>query len=1039
MTIRDVLLASAAFLPAAAAAGEPAPAPGRPLPATSLGHDVEVYAPPASGWRFPESDPALDPNLPPLAVRLGVPWTALEPAPGEYRWEPLDAAVDAAVGAGREVVLNVYGAHPAHPPSGPFPGAADDEALAAWTSTLRLAALRYASRVRVYQVGRFPDREAAGRIPEAARAYAFLFKKSSVALQAADPGSLVALASVDPGSHEFVSAVYAEEVAAYADALAVAWSGDDAGREGLVRMSGILLASDPGAGLWLTGARVLLGATGYGDLLRAYVAGLEREAALVTVDDPPDAQGRPFHAAAMDRARALFTPAFSPLVESGRGVRAVLPTGAAMPAARAARFLDPDAKTVLMAYDGGPAARRGEFGVFVVEGVDVADPLLRDLASGEASSTVTYQKDPNAGLTRFALPLAEYPLVLSYRRFTTPEYAAEGERLAVTGEKIPTAEEIIARHQAAQDAQDSLIRNVRADWEEVWHFSAGAGGSIDVTWKGTYLLDPNVGAEYVQEEIYVNGVRWKTKTIPELPLIVSERVWTVPLKITFTKDYAYTYEGRQEADGRDCWVVGFESTDPGARKVQGEVYIDTETYNRVRLRQVQGDLPEPIVSNDQTDIYSPVVGPGGYTYWVNSGMRGQTIYSTLGYNLVVNKEGWNRDFVVNVPDFEDRRREALASSHVMLRDTPKGLRYLKHADGGGRVVKDEISHRNLFGVAGFFYDRSLDTVFPLAGFNYFDSDVGGRGAQADLFYAGILLFATISDPTLFGSRFDGRADVTGVAVKLKDRLYRERRGGEVEEVDGERVKILPQSFGLGVGRPFGKYFKLRADGRVTYQDFSRTSETDQAFVAPHDTFVQSARLAADFNRKAWAVQLQHTWSRRTHHEPWGLPDPNTGVIVASPRGDFFEGAEDYVAYQGSISKEFYLPRYQKVLAHVTGFAGRDLDRFSKYRVSFFDTRIRGFSGSGVRFTNGGLAALEYAFNVADIIRFEARVDHARVKDRQLGEDFRDHTGIGIAGQVIGQWGLIYRLDWGIAAASDVEDFRGRQEVLFTVLKLFSQR
>ena len=74
-----------------------------------------------------------------------------------------------------------------------------------------------------------------------------------------------------------------------------------------------------------------------------------------------------------------------------------------------------------------------------------------------------------------------------------------------------------------------------------------------------------------------------------------------------------------------------------------------------------------------------------------------------------------------------------------------------------------------------------------------------------------------------------------------------------------------------------------------------------------------------------------------------------------------------------------------------------------------------------------------------MIRFEAGVDFARVKDRQQLEPFRNHTGAGVAGQMAGPWNLLFRLEWGISVASDVEEFEGEQEILFTVLKLFSQR
>jgi hypothetical protein len=1019
------------------------PSGGTGIPPNSLGYEVEISDPAAvaaAGAKDESSEPAEgEEPKPPLLVRVGVAWSYIEESSGSYRWDPLDTVVTAALEAGHDVIINAHGTNPLYPVPGQSLRSGDTDAIRAWTSFLRELARRYADRVRLYEVGRFHDRDGDRPAAETARDYAFVFKQSSVTIKSEDPDALVSLGTIAPGSGEFASALFTEEIAPYTDALAASFDGSDAARDALAKLSSLLLAQDPSAKIWITGVRLILGGPGYGDLLRGYGVAMEREAGLVTFEDPADAQGRPFHLAAMERARDRFAPAFAPLVESGRGVRVVSATGEALPGARASRFFDADTKTVLMLYDGGQSARRGDFGVFIVDTTDLAEPALHDLTSGESSTSVTVQKDPNSGVSRLALPLAEYPLVLSYRRFTSPEYAAEGERLDVTGERVPTAEEIIAKHQAAQAAQDALLKSVSAGWEETWHFTAGAGGSVDVTWKGSYYLDPNIGAEFEQKEIYFNGVRWKMETFPELPFVISEKTWSVPLKITLSKDFRYTYEGTEEVDGHDCYLLSFESTDPEGKKLRGRVWIDKDKYVRVRLQQVQGELPDPLVSNDQTDTYDQITGPDGYTYWVFARSRAQTIYATLGVNLAVNKEVALHDFVINGPSFEQVRGQALASKHVMVRDTEKGLRYLAPDANGERRVKNEVSHSAMFWLAGIFYDHSLDYPLPIAGFDYFDSNVLNTGAQANAFVAGLFNFGTYTDPRLFGSKFDGSADAVMQVVGFTNHLYREGTGGDVDEVQAEEVTSKTQALSLSLGRPFAKFFKIKGEGWLRYVDYGRTEETAESFVEPRDTYVRSGVLSADFNRKAWGVSFSHEWSQRTRHEPWGAPDPNTGRPATGPGADFIEGASDFVRYSGSISKEFYLPMHQKVLAQVTGVGGRDLDRFSKYTVGFFDTRIHGFAGSGLRYTNGAVSRLLYSFNLADVIRFDAGFDYARVKDRQFGGDFQDFTGFGIGGNFMGKWGLIFRFDWGIAVDSDISDFKGQQEILFGVLKLFKQR
>src|SRR5262249_15883429 len=154
-----------------------------------------------------------------------------------------------------------------------------------------------------------------------------------------------------------------------------------------------------------------------------------------------------------------------------------------------------------------------------IDTIDLSDPTLQDVAAGESATLGAWQKDEKAGLTRAAVPLADYPLVLEYRRFTTPLYS-ESEKLQITENRLPSVEEVLAHYQAVQKAQDELLRNMRADARVDYHFRMGTGSSIDinVTVLNSFFLDPNVGGEFEQKEFLVNGVKWRSDRMPELPL-----------------------------------------------------------------------------------------------------------------------------------------------------------------------------------------------------------------------------------------------------------------------------------------------------------------------------------------------------------------------------------------------------------------------------------------------------------------------------------------------------------------------------------------
>ena len=950
----------AALTPAVAAEGEPGGAPDRNSP----GLDQLVSRGPVV---LQPSDGAGEEGTPPLTVRLIATWSEVEPAPGRYAWDALESVVESARRAGARIILNIRGGHAVHSAGRASMAPSDTEAVEAWTALLRAASERFGPRVWAWQIGSHPERaDMAGSAEGVARDFAFVYKRSAVAVKSAAPEARVALPTIDPSASGFLATLFEEEIAPYADAVSAAFDGGEGARAGLAAIAGLILVHDPSAQLWVNGVGVLVGIEGYGQILRAWSAALESEAALVTFDDPVDSTGAPFHLAAIRNIRGLFSSGYAPLVESGRGVRALTASGGELAGGRVARFFDGDSRTVLMVYDSGAAAQPGDFGVFVLDTVDLAEPALHDLAAGESAPNVALQKDEAAGVTRVALPLAPYPLVLSYRRFTSPEYAAEGESLDVTRERLPSAEEIIARYQAVQEAQDALLQSLSADATEEWHFTAETSGSFDIRFESGFLFDPAVGAEWEQREVFINGVRWRSNSIPEIPFMMPEKSASLPLVVTLSRQYRYTYQGRETVNGFDCHVISFEPLDPGGNLSKGRVWIDTASHARVRIAQSQDRQPTPLVSNDQRDTYAPVIGPDGFRYWILSRIDSEQVYSTLGRNIVMTKSVDLRDFVINGPDFGKRREEALASSHTMLRDTEKGMRYLqRHADGS-RTVKENPSTMNLFVLGGILANQSFPFPIPLAGIDWFEADLGGSGAQANVFFAGAFLVATIADPSFLGTRLEAHAELVGLAVSGTDRVVRDNPlTGRLNEKEREEITQKSQSLTLSLGLPFWNYFKLKGSGRLSYSDYGRTDDTCNPFKTPRDTYVRSGTLAGEFNRRAWSLEMEHEWAWRTRHEPWGLDaaDPNGGCPPAGGGAippDFSQSAKNYVRYGGTITKNFFLPRNQKIFIRLAGNGSRDLDRFSKYRVSFFGDRIRGFSGGGIHYTNGGPWFQEYA-------------------------------------------------------------------------------
>ncbi|MFQ5700291.1 MAG: outer membrane lipoprotein-sorting protein [Acidobacteriota bacterium] len=588
--------------------------------------------------------------------------------------------------------------------------------------------------------------------------------------------------------------------------------------------------------------------------------------------------------------------------------------------------------------------------------------------------------------------------------------------------------EIIAAYQAFQAAQDALLINLRADARVDYHFRIGTGAPFDVTLLDKFYLDPKVGAEFEQLEFYVNGVKWRSDRIPEFPLPQPEKVLTLPLQISLDERYRYDLLGEETVDGYDCWVVEFRPLTSDETLYKGRVWIDKKTFARVQLASLETGLDPPIISNEEKDFFRPIRGPDGLEHWVVYKIKGQQLFSTAGRSLVMSREVTFTNHVINDTGFEKLHRRAYASDHQLIRDTPVGHRYLEKTADGGRRVKEELDKDNLFLLGGVFYNRSLDFPVPLAGVNYFNRDLGGRNVQTNIFFAGLLLLANLSEPDLFGTGLDASVDVWAQGFSITDRPVIDSREEESQNVDLTRQNVT-----VGVGLPFADYWKVKWTGSLEFQGFARDEETKGNFVLPTDTLVTTFGMTGEFNRNAWNVTSRIRVSRRSEWEPWGDP-------AAPPElNEFDSSRKDFVKYQARVVKDFFLPLNQRVRASVTAFGGADLDRFSKYKFDFFTNRLRGFSGAGYRYTNGATAELQYAFNLANLIRFEATVDQAHVKDRtlpnELGGDYKNFTGLGISGQTILGPNYIISLDWGIALSSGIEDFRGDQEVFITLLRI----
>ena len=835
--------------------------------------------------------------------------------------------------------------------------------------------------------------------------YAFLLKRAAVALTGAQPQARVVTQplAADP---KLLQALYAEEVAAYLEAVALqpADSGAitaaieavqnlDPGRP--VVVDSLPLPADPSEVLADAARNAALGA----DMTLFRAPGLETKS-LIPVLAPFALLAREF------KGDLSYDPGSSPSgaqeawtfargEDLGLRVIALAPPGAQE---LTLRFSDPELRRPVR---------------FPIGGQRVPPP------SGRIAGQALELQVGSPG--RVA--------VLGLDRPTAAERHGVEEKVTVAGQREMPVEEILRRLQAFEDAQNRKLEHYSATNTTSLRFQPAAGTqTVEATLEGPFFFDPKTGADWAWQTLYINGVKWRGKSLPEIPLIQPEKAAALPLEIHFTKQYRYRLRGSDTVDGRDAWVVDFAPAGAGesGKLYQGSVWVDKQIYSRLRTRAVQIGLEGEVLSNEETLIYTPIDADGTPAPWSAQSfvlplrLLGQQILSVVNATTVVERETRLSNVKVNSPDFTEARKQIQSTDVTMVRDTQKGLRYLvKDKDNPGeRVVKEGFDTDKLFAAGGVFYDDALSYPLPLAGVNYFSFDFKGTGKQVNAFFAGPLLTANVAEPRLFGSRFDAGADAFVLAVPFSDTFFEDNR-----ERPEQEIKQRTASVSFKLGHPIGNFVKVHGEYEIQSFDYKKTGNTAKDFVLPSNNLLQSVELSASFARAGYSLAASGSYNRRSKWDFWGLP--------GNP--DFNDEKKDFLRWNARASKNWYLPYFQKAGLEFDYAAGSDLDRFSKYQFGFFGgTRVHGYQTNRVRASEVYAGHANYGFDIGKAFHLEAVGDAALATDKETGLDRELLAGVGINGTFVGPWQTVVNLDVGTPVAGPDNGF-----VLYVVfLKLF---
>ena len=570
------------------------------------------------------------------------------------------------------------------------------------------------------------------------------------------------------------------------------------------------------------------------------------------------------------------------------------------------------------------------------------------------------------------------------------------ENVEVSGERMPSAAEVLARHQRAAARQEQLVPRWRAEQRllvRVW--VAELSRSFEVTLAGPAFWERGVGRDWEITKAWVDGVAWDPDHLPDLPLIEPQRPQVPPLALRLEPSYRYELAGVERRQGRRCFALTFADARPGGAVRRGTAFIDAATFGLVELDESAENLPGEVRSTRAVTVYAPIALAGD-TVWLPARLSADDLLSAFGGAATVHRELVLTDVVLDPAAFAAARAAAYARDHRMLRDTAAGIVPLVPDGRGGRIPGGTSRASQRFLIAGVAYDPGLTYPVPFGGLQIQDFDFRGKGEQFRLLAAGV-----VNDAAWSARR--GRAEISLRAfVQLLPFSNTRYRNGR--EQKGEALKVLRQSAGAGVATSVG-LVRVLLEGGVNRLDFSRDDTTAAGFVLPSDTFEGVARLQAEASLGQTTVSVAGEAGWRQRWRAWGLDGSET------PHRTWQRGRL-LVVYEKAL---FFRA---KLHLDAEAWAGHDLDRFSAPAPSRFGgVHIRGIASDRVLPERLGVVRASLSLPLSPTVRGEAGVDAGWVRDIDGVYRARPLSGAGFGLTVPGPWGTLVQGSVGFPIAT----------------------
>jgi hypothetical protein len=852
-------------------------------------------------------------------------------------------------------------------------GPATLDAAEPWRVALHGLLARHAARIAILEIAPGPEPKLA----------TFAMRLAATEARSARNEIEIALAPAAGSSGDVLRQFYTSDLAPYVDLLTPPLAAGNDRASVLAHLSKI----DPDARLAMVGGDLSASADEAArQLLETQLETLGTEVVVASM------KGSSATRAALARLTpiaALLTGDLSALDASAAGLSLSLDGRDVTSSLRHRLLFDNHTFATFLVY-WGDAATQGSLDITLTLPVE-GEPVVYRLTDGSKLRASDYARTPDTGRVRLKVPVAAGPGLVDFNEGATAVFA---ERSDVSAAKMLSVQEIIARHQQQQRAQDALVRNYSASARSSQHFRPTmTDPGYDVVTENRYYVAAD-GIEWEELTFSVNGSKWGADR-PPFPMLQPEKVLSLPLQLRFDNDYRYRLDGTERVGDYDCYVVRFDPMPSSSSLYRGTLWIDRKTFARVKVQAVQTGLSAPVVSNEEIQTYSPIKVMGNRPVFLFSGLDARQIIMIAGRNILLEKKVAFSDFRVNDSGFEEARTTARRGNGIMYRETDRGLRYYVK-QGDTRVVSDRATTAARAMAMGVTIDPSYAFPLPIFGINYLNFQFRGRqDTQLAILFAGVLAAGNIQRPKIGGTPFDASVDFFAIAVPSSDRIY--EASGERE---GERLLTWPLTTGLNLGWQYTPFQKVSAQYQFRFDGYHIDTTTVETFQPPASTVTNGFGGAWEYRRGGYSAVFNGAWYARVGWRDWGFaPDPSS-----KPR---------YVKYSAALSRDIFIGPFQKIHLNGAWFGGRDLDRFGKYQFGMFDdTRIHGVPASGVRFEELGMARGSYSFNLFEQYRFDLFLEQAWGRDKVLDPAWQPITGIGAAINVRSFWGTILRVDGG---------------------------